>query len=212
MSLNHLLYPLENDDERLNVKFRNVYCDNLLAGNIAQTFNNLRNRTYEQLSGDVLVVGGQGEATLFNLTDALGSNLIPADSTRKGTKYMITSHGNIETVGSNNAIILQVKLNTAIMETITITLPNLNSGTYFTFDGEILFYEIGNAGTAVAKSFFKLTITDIQGLSEVKFANGTNNTTVQTTADNLLDMTVEWSSNNSSNIFSTHNIEIARIY
>ena len=212
MSLNHVIYPLENDDERLNVKFRNVYCDNLLAGNIAQTFNNLRNRTYEQLSPDVLIVGGQGEATLFDLTDALGSNLIPADSTRKGTKYMITSHGTIETAGANNDIILQVKLNTAIMETISITLPNLNNGTYFTFDGEILFYEIGNAGTAVAKSFFKLTITDIQGLSEVTFANGTNNTTVQTTADNLLDMTCEWSSNNSNNIFSTHNIEIARIY
>ena len=212
MSLNHLIYPLENDDERLNVKFRNVYCDNLNAGNITQTFNNLRNRTYEQLSPDVLVVGGQGEATLFDLTDALGSNLIPANSTRKGTKYLITSHGDIETVGANNDIILLVKLNTAIMETIAITLPNLTTGTYFTFNGEILFYEIGNAGTAVAKSFFKLTITDIQGLSEVTFANGTNNTTVQTTADNLLDMTCEWSSNNSSNIFSTHNIEIARIY
>lgn len=212
MSLNHFIYDLVPEDEKLDVRFKDVYCDNLLAGNIAQTLNNLRNRTYEQLSPDVLVVGGQGEATLFDLTDALGSNLIPANSTRKGTKYMITSHGDIETVGANNDIILQVKLNSAILETITVILPNLNNGTFFTFDGEILFYEIGDAGTAFAKSFFKLTITDTQGLSEVTFANGTNNTTVQTTADNLLDMTVEWSSNNANNKFSTHNIEIARIY
>lgn len=211
MSLNHIIYPLEKQSERLDIDVCKIYCCEIISENPI-TYDNYEQRAYEQLSGDLIVIGGQPETSLFNTTGAIGSNLIPANSVRRGTKYKIYSHGTMETSGANQQFIIKTKLGTAILETETITLPNLNQGSKYELHGDILIYEIGNAGTAIAKTFFNLTFTDQQGLAEARYIDNTNNTTYQTTADALADITIEWVSTSTSDIFNCHSLSFSRIY
>ena len=211
MSINHLIYPLEEQTERLNIDVCDIYACNIYSDNPI-TYDNIEIRAYQQLSPDVIISGGQPETTLFNTTGAIGSNLIPANSVRRGTKYKIYSHGTIQTSGANQQFIIKTKLGTAILETETITLPNLNQGSKYELHGDILIYEIGDAGTAIAKTFFNLTFTDQQGLAEARYIDNTNNTTYQTTADALADITIEWISPSPSNIFNCHSLSFSRIY
>jgi hypothetical protein len=211
MSLNHLIYPLEEQSERLNIDVCDLHCCNIFSDNPI-TYDNIEIRAYEQLSDDVEINGGDGELSIFNTTGSLGSNLIPANSVRKGSKYKVYSHGRIETNGANQQFIIKTKLGNAIIEEKTITLPNLNNGSIYQFNGEILLYEIGDAGTAIAKSFFNFSFTDQQGLSENYFIDEINNTTFQTTSDALANITVEWINTNPANLFSTHALEITKIY
>ena len=211
MSINHLIYRLEEQTERLNIDVCDIHACNIYLDNPI-TYDNIEIRAYEQLSPDVDINGGDGELTIFNTAGALGSNLIQANTVRKGSKYKVYSHGNIETSGANQQFCIRTKLGTAIIEDKTITLPNLNGGSIYQFNGEILLYEIGDAGTAIAKSFFNFEFTDQQGLTENYFIDETNNTTFQTTADAILDITAEWINTNPNDLFSCHSLEITKIY
>ena len=210
MSLNHLIYPLEEQTERLNIDVCDIHACNIFSDNPV-TYDNIEIRAYEQLSPDVIINGSDGQLTIFNTTGALGSNLIQANTVRKGSKYKVYSHGSIETNGANQQFCIRTKLGNAIIEEQTITLPNLNQGSIYEFNGEILLYQIGDAGTAIAKSFFNFKFTDQQGLTENYFIDETNNPTFQTTVDALADITVEWIDTNTSNIFSCHSLEISKI-
>jgi hypothetical protein len=214
MSLNHLMYPYVPDVERLNISVCDVYCCNVFSENPITNFNidNIEQRVYEQLSDNVVVLGTEGEKSIFNTTGAIGSNNIPANTVRVGSKYKIYSHGEIETNGSNQSFILNTKLGTSIIETKTITLPNLNNGSFYELNGDILLYQIGDAGTAVAKSFFNFNFTDQQGLSENYFIDETNNTTFQTTSDANADITINWNNQNVANIFKCHSLSFSKIY
>ena len=211
MSLNHIIYPNVADNERLDIKVCDIHCCNIFSENPI-TYFNIEQRNYEQLSPVVDIVGGQPETSIFNLTGALGSNLIPANTVRKGSKYKVYSHGRIETNGANKSFEIKTKLGNAIIETKTITLPNLNNGSIYEFNGEILLYEIGDAGTAIAKSFFNFKFTDQQGLTENYFIDETNSTTFQTTTDAIADITVRWLNGNGGNILSCHSLEFSKIY
>jgi hypothetical protein len=211
MSLNHLMYPYVPDGERLDIKVCDIYCCNVFSENPI-TYFNMEQRAYEQLSDDVVVLGTEGEKSIFNTTGAIGSNIIPANSVRVGSKYKMYSHGTIETNGANQSFILNTKLGTAIIETTTITLPNLNNGSFYELTGDILLYQIGDAGTAVAKSFFNFNFTDQQGDSKTYFIDETNNTTFQTTADATADITINWNNQNVANIFKCHSLSFSKIY
>lgn len=211
MSLNHIIFPLEEQTERLNIDVCDIHCCSIYSDN-PPSYDNIEIRAYEQLAGDVVVVGGQPETSIFNLTDSIGSNIIPANSVRKGTKYRVYSHGEISTTGANQMFIIKTKLGTAILETETITLPNLNFGSRYEIHGDILIYETGNAGTAVAKTFINLTFTDAQGLGEARYIDNTNNTTYQTTQIANADITIEWLDTNPSNVFNCHSLSFSRIY
>ena len=211
MSINHIIYPLEEQSERLNIDVCDIHACNIYSDNPI-TYDNIEARAYEQLSDDVEINGGDGELNIFNTTGAIGSNLIPANTVRKGSKYKVYSHGRIETNGANQMFIIKTKLGNAIIEEKTITLPNLNNGSIYQFNGEILLYEIGNAGIAIAKSFFNFSFTDQQGLTENYFIDQTNNTTFQTTADAVADITVEWIDTNPANIFNCHSLTFSKIY
>jgi len=212
MSLNHIIYPLEEQTERLNIDVCDIHCCRIYSETPLISYDNIEIRAYEQLSPDVNISGGQPEKTIFNTTGALGSNLIPANSVRKGSKYKVYSHGQIETDGANQQFIIKTKLGTAVIEEKTITLPNLNNGSIYQFNGEILLYEIGDAGTAIAKSFFNFSFTDQQGNTENYFIDEINNTTFQTTADAVADITVQWVNINPTNLFSCHSLTITKIY
>jgi hypothetical protein len=211
MSLNHIIYPNVSDNQRLDIKVCDVYCCNVFSENPI-TYFNIEQRAYEQLSDNVVITGLDGEQSIFNTTGAIGSNNIPANTVRVGSKYKIYSHGTIETNGANQSFILNTKLNNAIIETKTITLPNLNNGSFYELTGEILLYQIGDAGTAVAKSFFNFKFTDQQGLTENYFIDETNNTTFQTTADATADITINWNNQNVANIFKCHSLSFSKIY
>lgn len=212
MSLNHLIYPLEEQTGRLNIDVCDIHACNIYSDNPI-TYDNIEIRAYEQLSPDVIISGETStEQSIFNTTGAIGSNLVPANTVRKGSKYKIYSHGDIKTNGANQTFIIKTKLGGAILEQKIITLPNLNQGSQYTFNGDILLYEIGDTGTAIAKSFFNFSFTDQQGLSENYFIDETNNTTFQTTQDALSDITVQWDTNNANNIFTCHSLSFGKIY
>lgn len=212
MSLNHIIYPLENQIERLDIDICDLHCCNIYSDNPV-SYDNIEIRAYEQLSPNVIIDGTTGaEQSLFNTTGALGSNLLLANRVRKGSKYKVYSHGSVETNGSNQTFIIRTKLGNVILEQKIITLPNLNQGSLYTFNGEILIYEIGDAGTAISKSFFNFSFTDQQGKTENYFIDQTNNTTFQTTTDATADITVAWDTNNENNILTCHSLSFGVIY
>lgn len=212
MSLNHVIYPVENQDERLNIDVCDIYACNIFSDN-PPIYDNIEIRQYEQLSPNVVISNGDPETSLFNTTGAIGTNLIQANTSRTGTKYKIYSNGKIETAGANKDFIITTKLGTAILESETITLPNLNFGSKYSLNGDILIYQSGNAGTAIAKTFLKFEFTDTQGLEEGYFIDATNNTTFQTTTDEILDITIEWIAPASvSEIFECGSLTFSKTY
>jgi hypothetical protein len=210
MSLNHIIYQLKEQTEKLNIDVCDIHCCNIYSDNPI-TYDNIETRLYEQLSEDVIITGNDPESTIFNTTGAIGSNLIKANTVRKGSKYILKSHGQIQTDGANKSFEIKTKLGNAVLESKTITLPNLNQGSYFSINGDILLYQTGNSGIAISKTFLKFEFTDQQGLEEVYFIDETNNTTFQTTSDALLDITIRWIQNG-ANEFNCHSLSISKIY
>ena len=210
MSLNHLMYPYVPDGERLDIKVCDVHCCAIYS-ETPPTYQDINQRIYEQLAPFVDIVQIDGEKSIIDDTQARGSTLFKANSVLKGSKYRLYSHGGIQTNGANKSFTIRTKLGTAIIETKTITLPNLNNGSFYTFNGELVIYEIGNAGVASVKSFFNFKFTDQQGLSENYFIDNPNTTTFQTTADANFDVTIEWN-DNTTNILSCHSVTLEKIY
>ena len=210
MSLNHLIYPNIPDNERLNISVCDLHCCNVFSENPV-IFQDIPQRIYEQLSPSVDVIQSDGEKSIIDTTGARGSTLFRANTVQTGSKYKLYSHGSIQTNGANKSFIIATKLGNAVLEAKQIILPNLNNGSFYTFNGEMLIYETGNAGTANLKSFFNFAFTDQQGVTENYFIDNTNATTFQTTADANFNITVEWL-NNTTNILSCHSISLERIY
>ena len=210
MSLNHIILNSVPDDERLNISVCDVHCCNLFSENPV-IFQDITQRIYEQLAPNVDVVQSDGEKSIIDTTGARGSTLFRANTVQVGSKYKSYSHGTIQTNGANKSFTIRTKIGGAIIEAKIIVLPNLNAGSLYTFNGEMLIYETGDAGVASVKSFFNFAFTDQQGITENYFIDNTNATTFQTTADADFDITVEWN-NNTSNSFSCHSVTLERIY
>ena len=195
MSLNHILNGVVPDEEKLDVKFRNVYYDNLIPAPLAPIadYTNLELRLYEQM-GNVIISGITGdEQSLFYVNpNSIGSNIIQANSVRNGSKYRVYARGNVATNGSNQVFTFKTKIGSAILASGLITLPNLTQGSKWTITGEILVVQDGIQNIAIADTFLKFEFSDTQGNEEVKYIQTLNQTTFQTIIDYPLDMTIAW--------------------
>ena len=198
MSLNHILNGVVPDEEKLDVKFGNIYYDNLIPApapgpSPVMDYTNLELRLYEQM-GNVIISGITGdEQSLFYVNpNSIGTNIIPANSVRNGSKYRVYARGNIATNGSNQVFTFKTKLGSAILATDLISLTNLTQGSKWTITGEILVVQDGTNNIAIADTFLKFEFADTQGNEEVKYIQTLNQTTFQTIIDDPLDMTIAW--------------------
>lgn len=212
MSINHILANIP-DEEKLNVKFGDIYYDNLIPAPTAPDYTNLEVRAYEQMAG-VIISGTTGaEQSLFYVNpNSIGSNIVPADSVRKGSKYRVYARGNISTDGANQVFLFRTKIGNAVLETQVITLPNLSQGSKWTVTGDILVLQTGNPGVAIAETFLKFEFVDSQGKVEAYYISNTNNSTFQTTTDAPADMTIAWDTNSENNQLSCSALSFSRIY
>jgi len=168
--------------------------------------NNSSQRFYEQMVDSVSINGNLPETSIFDTTGSIGRLDILPNITRVGSKYNLKAHGIIES-SSNSRFIIRTKLGNAIIEHQEITLPNLESGSFFELDLELRVKAIGDAGTARIYTFGKFNFIKNNGVSTSIFIDDYNNTTYQTTALAEADVTIEWLSAN-SNVISFHAVSI----
>lgn len=170
--------------------------------------NNAFQRFYQQLAPDVTIQNNDGERTIFDTTGSIGSLEILPDVTRIGSEYKATAHGSIITSSGNQQIRIKTYLGTAEVESATFTLPNLPSGSFWDMDMRLLVYQIGNAGTAIIKTFGKFQFINQQGLTNTFFMDDTNNTTYQTTTLATANITIEWLTISGGNIIKVHTASV----
>jgi len=170
--------------------------------------NNAFQRFYQQLSPDVTIENSDGERTIFNTTGAIGGLEILPNITRVGSEYRATAHGSIITASGNQILRIKTFLGASEIETATFTLPNLSSGSFWSMDLQLLVYQIGNAGTALIKTFGKFDFTSNNGSTTTLYIDDSNNTTYQTTALATANITFEWLSINVGNVIKVHTASV----
>mgnify|MGYP003640347450 CR=1 FL=1 len=239
MSLNHIVYDSVTEDQLLDVEFKAVHLDEVIfkdnlpfsgriqtnpdlnnyntlyfrnESNISTPLNNSLQRYYEQMIEPPLIIdNGDGESSIFNTTDGLGTNYIPEDSARRGSKYHVLAHGNITTSGGLRDITIKSYLGDAIVSEATITLPNLNQGGNWELRGDLVVYATGIPGIAKINTFYRFDFTNNQGLVESSFIDSINNTTYQTTIPGFANITFEWLSLNEGNSLSVRSLSLSAI-
>ena len=148
------------------------------------------------------------ETTLIDITGAVGTLSIPANTMRVGSTSKFFIAGLIDTTSASQDITLRIKSGTTTLSTFAVTTgTNLNAGSSFTLEGNILVRTIGVTGSIITSAMFAAGNTGNQSFTRNNITTGV----IDTTAINTFEFTVEWaiaSVNNTitSQIISTQNV------
>ena len=128
-----------------------------------------------------------------------GSLSIPANGFKVGDSFRASFDGHIS-AKNNDTLRIIVKTGSIILaDTGTITMPQITSR-HWTMWIDFTVRAIGNAGTASIASGGQFTyLKDASNAFEGTASSIINNTTFDTTINNTLEVTAQWSSTSASN-------------
>ena len=160
--------------------------------------------------------GGPVTATVVETTiigPGVGTLTVPANAFQIGDSFQASLDGIISCVGSAT-IHIRVKTLTGVLlaDTGIIDLDTTTSKSwlltlYFTIR------TLGGAGTASISSGGLFSYIKNSGANfEGYVLTNVNSTTFDTTIDNILDVTIEWNTNNGGNSILSRNFTLTKIY
>jgi hypothetical protein len=156
---------------------------------------------YSQTGNSTVISGTILESSLIN--GGVGTLSVPANGFSVGDSFRAMMGGVIN-VANNQTIRIRVKTGSVtLLDSGAQAITNITSDV-FSINIDFTIRQIGAAGVAsiVSLGAFHYTKTN-NGTVEGFSFNTVNNTTFDTTITNILDITVEWGSNNIGNsIFS----------
>lgn len=135
------------------------------------------------------------ETSHFNDTNCIGSRTIIANSIKKGNLIRINVRSDFSCNG-NPTNVLKLKLGAYTLVSSTGQLGSNHTNDYVEFNADLVFQSIGANGTIVL-----MGRTMISGTSDIsrKFMVSTP-MTIDTTINNIIDLTYTWGAANTSNI------------
>jgi len=161
---------------------------------------------YAQIANKILS-NSDIETSMFNDTGARGSRTIPANTLKVGDIIKIKSYGILGDTGTPTAT-LKFKMNAVELLSSIITLTNLGQNIYYDLEGYFTIREIGATGkiAGAAKTFFKDITVASAGLFRV--LQGATDITIDTTIDQIIDVTYKWGTASISNNVTSRNFTI----
>ena len=166
---------------------------------------------YAQTANSVPVSGTDVETSVVN--GGVGTLTVPANAFSIGNSFRADLSGIIN-AANNQTIRIRAKSGAVILlDSGVQSLTNTISNDIFTLSLDFTIRQTGAAGVASIASFGRFTYLKTNNSSTQGFGMNTiNNTTFSTTISNVLDVTVEWGSNNAGNSIYTDIFVLSRIY
>lgn len=175
------------------------------SGTIALTSDILTTTNYglfAQTANSSPVTGTTVESTLIN--GGVGTLTIPANGFKVGDSFSAV-FGGVMNAANNQTIRIRVKAGAiTLLDSGVQTLTNSIINDIWSLNIDFTIRQIGGAGVASIVSLGAFHYIKTSNASTQGFAfNVVNNTTFDTTISNVLDVTVQWGSNNvTNNIYS----------
>lgn len=149
-------------------------------------------------TGNSTIITGITESTLIN--GGVGTLTVPANGFQIGDSYRAV-FGGVMNAANNQTIRIRVKAGAITL--LDSGVQNLSSSIIndiWSLNVDFTIRQIGTAGVAsiVSLGAFHYTKTNNASVQGFGF-NVVNNTTFNTTISNILDVTVQWGSNNAGN-------------
>lgn len=191
MSINHILKDIVPDDEKLDVQFKDVYCENIYSTNppdppTPPVEGSIYHRVYQQFTP--VSISGASPITIFNKTSAIGTNYLQNYSI--GTRYEFMATGDYTTGGvANKEVTIAIKVGSLVVFSITMTIPTTVGGHKMT--GYLLTEATGVAGVAKLSGSLTHTFNSSTGTTTAYTSNFINDTTYST-SDAFLGIDANW--------------------
>ena len=149
-------------------------------------------------TGNSTIITGITESTLIN--GGVGTLTVPANGFQIGDSYRAV-FGGVMNAANNQTIRIRVKAGAiTLLDSGVQSLTNSIINDIWSLNIDFTIRQIGGAGTASIVSLGAFHYIKTSNASTQGFAfNVVNNTTFNTTISNVLDVTVQWGSNNAGN-------------
>jgi len=149
-------------------------------------------------TGNSTIITGITESTLIN--GGVGTLTVPANGFQVGDSYRAV-FGGVMNAANNQTIRIRVKAGAiTLLDSGVQSLTNSIINDIWSLNIDFTIRQIGGAGTASIVSLGAFHYIKTSNASTQGFAfNVVNNTTFNTTISNVLDVTVQWGSNNAGN-------------
>jgi len=233
MSLNHVVVNNNKYDPKLDVRFNRVLVDDFIEFNdgliyngqiLTQVTNGVNtlyfrdqngnliplapggsSRIFQQLAINFFIGPGSPFISLYDISDAIGSLQIPANTIKVGDQFVLVGHGSVTSNASNQICQLQLLLGPVVLlANYNMVIPNLPAGSLYDYRFECLCYEVGGPSFATMKSFGYIHFNDKQGLTHSLYFEETNNISFQTDVTQSFDIEFKWTSTTSGNQLIVH--------
>jgi hypothetical protein len=165
---------------------------------------------FAQTSDSIPITATTTEGTLID--GGVGLLTVPANSFNVGDSFVCMLSGIISSV-NNETLRIKVKSGSVILgDSGLITLPTITNK-HWDLDIHFTIRRIGAAGVAQIMTSGALTYSkDSSNAFEGIDFSSLNNTTFDTTVPNILDITVQWGSNNAGNSIYTQTFVLHKTY
>ena len=185
MSLNHI-QTLISDDEAFDVKFKDVYCDNVYSNNDPVSTTSTYKRKYQQFSE--VTVGGNTETSILDATSSIGD--FSLSDYNVGTRYEFSTDGDFSTQSANKELTIKVMIGPLVVFASILTIPHTVGGHNLT--GYLLTEQVGSAGVARLSGSFVTKFNSSSGDNTEYISNFLNGVDYQTVNPENLNITVQW--------------------
>ena len=185
MSLNHIQTSI-SDGEKFDVKFKDIYCDNIYSNNEPVSSVNTYKRKYQQFSE--VTVGGDAETSILDATSSIGD--FSLSDYNVGTRYEFSTAGDFSTQSANKELTINVKIGTLVVFASTLTIPHTVGGHNLT--GYLVTEQVGSAGVAKLSGSIIAKFNSSSGNTKEYISNFLNAIDYQTVNAENLNITIQW--------------------
>ena len=207
MSLNHILKDVVPDDEKLDVKFKDVYCENLYATNQPEppvVDGNFYERKYQQFTETVATQ--DTPVSIINTTSSIGNYLL--DDFKVGTRYEFSTQGDY-LCQTGNAVYITIKVGNLTLFSITNTIQTTVGG--HKLSGHLIIEQIGGAGVAIILGGYEHTFSSsTAGTTTTFISSFFNDTTFSTLTDQYLGISANWTTS-AGHIIGFRDLKLDRV-
>ena len=208
MSLNHILKDVVPDDEKLDVKFKDVYCENLYATNQPEppvVDGNFYERKYQQFTE----TGASQDApvSIFNTSSSIGSFLL--QDFKVGTRYEFSTQGDY-VCQAGDEVQITIKVGTLVVFSIINIIPTTVGG--HKLKGHLIIEQIGGAGVAIILGGYEHTFSSsTAGTTTTFISSFFNDTTFSTLTDQYLGISANWTTPGPGHTLGFRDLKLDRV-
>lgn len=146
--------------------------------------------------------------------NGVGTLSVAANTFKVGDSFQITMIGHLSAINSDTLTINLIETNTpTILATSGAIIMRSSTDKHFELQANFTIRQIGSVTIAsiFTGAFFNYTRNGSSSLESVIFSNG-NSTTFDTTQNNRLDVTAEWSNASPNNSIYSEILSLTKIY